>query len=78
MAVELGVDHGKELGFNWNFLWGNVAVNIDLDLLSYLLSSIRGIMLKDIKPRHIPQIIPTHPSPPCCMSRQYDGKDAHL
>ena len=40
----------------------NVAVNTDLDPLSYLLSSIGGIVLKDIKPRHIPKMIP-RPNP---------------
>ena len=40
--------HHEEWGFNWD-----VAVNNNLEPLSYLLCSIGGIVLKDIKGRHI-------------------------
>ena len=47
MAVaQEGVKHGDDLGFNWNFLLRYVAVNADLNPLSYLLSSMVESCLK--------------------------------
>ena len=69
MAAAQGVNHGEEWGFNWNFL-RYVPVNTDLDPLSYLLNSIGGIMLKDIKPRHIPKMIPQ--TIPVCLVVLYE------